>query len=241
MGILDLFSSSPPEKALKLKPKVTQRYGDPLTRQKAIDQLGAMKVPEAVAVLLSRYTITVEPQTTDLEEKEHVFELVSGFRQDAVEPVKEFLRKTDQGSSWAVRLLGGILPETEVVGICTELLTRLGAEYTRSPEKKGVLLHFLEGKDDPRIAPAALPFVTDMSDDIKIASLRVLGPLQYGPAREPILELLVAEETARRVKTAAIQALHQSGFGVQGYREKVEAALQDPYFVDKSGLVKKRG
>ncbi len=43
------------------------------------------------------------------------------------------------------------------------------------------------------------------------------------------------------MKTAAIAALHQSGFGVQGYREKLEALLTDPYFVDKAGQVKKRG
>jgi hypothetical protein len=65
--------------------------------------------------------------------------------------------------------------------------------------------------------------------------------LKYEPAREPILALLTAEETARRVQTAAIAALYDSGFGVQGYREKVESLLADPYFVDRAGIVKKRG
>jgi HEAT repeat protein len=241
VGILDIFGGTGAEKARKLKGKVTQKYGDPTTRQKAISQLGEMKIPEAITSLLSRFTITVEPLTTDADEKEHVFELITSRGEGAVEPVKEFLRTTDSSSSWAVRLLASLLPEPELIAISTELLHRLGATYTRDPEKKLVLIHFLTGKDDPRIAPALLPFLDDMSDDVKIAAIKALAPLRYEPAREPLLNLLTAEDTARRVQTAAIAALHESGFGVQGYREKVESLLGDPYFVDKSGLIKKRG
>ncbi len=242
MGFLDIFGGGPePERALKLKPKITQKYGDPVTRQKAIAQLGEMKCPEAVSVLLARFTVTVEPQTTDADEKDHVFELVSAFRQDAVAPATDFLRKSDQASSWALRVLAAILPEAEVTGVVTDLLKKLGAEYTRNPEKKAVLLQFLEGKDDPRIAPVIVPFVEDMSDDVKIAALKTLGPLKHEAAREPILRVLTAEETAKRVRTAALASLAQAEFGVQGYREKVEALMADPFFIDKSGLVKKRG
>jgi HEAT repeat protein len=241
LGLLDIFSSASPEKAIKLKAKVTQKYGEPSARQKAISQLGDMKFPEAVSSLMARFTITVEPHTTDADEKEHVFQLVTGFGELAVEPVKDFLRKSDLASSWALKILLAIVPETEVIGISTELLQKLGAEYTRNPEKKVVLMNFLEGKDDPRIAPVLVPFIEDMADDVKIAALKALGPLKYEPAREPVLKLLTNPDTARRVATSAIQTLHDSGFGVQGYREKVEAMLQEPFFVDKSGVVKKRG
>ncbi|HYO69943.1 MAG TPA: HEAT repeat domain-containing protein, partial [Archangium sp.] len=105
MGIFDFLGGSGPEKAFKLKSKVTQKYGDPSTRQKALQQLGEMRIPEAVSVLLHRYTITVEPLTTDADEKEHVFELIKGFRQDAIAPVKDFLRKSDHATSWGIRLL----------------------------------------------------------------------------------------------------------------------------------------
>jgi hypothetical protein len=36
-------------------------------------------------------------------------------------------------------------------------------------------------------------------------------------------------------------ALAETGFTVQGYREKVEARLPEGFYVDKSGVVKKRG
>jgi hypothetical protein len=79
-----------------------------------------------------------------------------------------------------------------------------------------------------------------MSDDVKIAALRALGPFKHEPARVPMLTLLTHQETARRVQVAAVTALEASGFGVQGYRERVESLLPEPYFVDRAGLVHKR-
>ncbi len=242
MGIFDFIGGgASPEKAVKLKAKVTQKYGDPATRQKAIEQLGQMNLPEAVMSLMARFTLTVEPATTDADEKDHVLSLVTGFGANAVGPVKEFFNKSDQASSWALRILSALLPEPEVIGICVELLERLAREYSRDPEKKNVVIQFLAEKEDPRIAPAVVPFLEDMGDDVKIAALKSLAPRKFEPAREPMLRLLTGEETARRVQTATVAALAESGFGVQGFREKVEARLAEPYFLDKSGVIKKRG
>jgi hypothetical protein len=268
MGLLDIFGGKGPDRALKLKPKVTQKYGEPTNRQKAIHALGGMAqqedrakareagnekklaelnaqvkemAPAAVGVLLERFKFQVDPATTDADEKDTVFDLICGFDELAVEPVKAFLLRSDQASSWAMRILSALLSESEVVGVATDVLKKLGAEYTRDNEKKLVLLHLVEGKTDPRIADATLPLLEDMADDVKIAALKVLGPLRHEPAREAILKLVTSDDTGKRVRIACIAALHESGFGVQGYREKVEAQLTDPFFVDKSGVVKKRG
>jgi hypothetical protein len=242
VSILDMFGrGSPDEKARKLKAKVVQKYGDPTVRQKAISQLGELRTPEAVRSLMARFTVTVDPHTTDADEKEHVFDLVKAFGRDAVGPVREFLEKNDAASSWALRILESLMSEPELVGVCVDTLRAVGNEYTRDPEKKTVLVHYLTGKHDERIAPVLLAFLEDPSDDVKIAAITALGPLRYEAAREPLLRLVTSGDTARRVQTAAIAALHQSEFGVQGFREKVEAVLPDPYFVDREGLIKRRG
>src|SRR4030081_1804196 len=92
VGILDIFGGSEAQKVKKLKAKVTQKYGDRAVRQKAIEQLGEMNSPEAIASLLARFTITVEPLTTDADGKEHVFSLIKSRGRDSLEPVKEFFR-----------------------------------------------------------------------------------------------------------------------------------------------------
>jgi HEAT repeat protein len=242
VGILDIFGGGKsPERATKLKSKVTQKYGGPEARQKAIQQLGEMDLPEATASLLARFTITVEPATTDTDEKEHVFGLIRSRGEAAVEPVRTFLRRNDQASSWALRLLRDILPADRYVTAVVEHLKEVSEAYTRDPEKKLVLLHEAESLEDPRIAPTVLPLLEDMADDVKIGALRALAPRAYPEARDPMLKLLTAPETARRVQTTAIEAIARSGFGVQGYREKVESLLPEPFFVDKAGILKRRG
>ncbi len=242
MGLFDfLGGGSPADKALKLKQKVTQKYGDPATRQKAIDQLGELGTPEAVAVLLHRFTFAVDPGTTDADEKDIVFNQIVSVGKDAVVPIRDFLRRQDQASSWMLKLLDAILPANEVLELVCEELDKIGGSYTRDPEKKIVMLHYLEGKQSPKIAEIALKVLEDMADDVKLAVLKVLAPLKYEPAREPLLKLLTDEETGKRVQTAALNAIADSQFTVQGYREKVEARLPQGWFVDKSGAVKKRG
>lgn len=242
MGLLDIFKgSSPAEKAQKLKKKITEKYGEAQARQKAIDELVKTGSPDVVPVLMLRFTLLVEPQTTDADEKRMVFDAIVALGEPAVPPVVEFLKKNDAASSWAVKILADILPEPKVIGIVIEELRRLGVEYTRDPEKKEVLLHFLDGKSDPGISDVALAMLKDMSDDVKMAALRTLGSVKDPKAREPILELLVNDDTARRVQTRCVEVLHDCGFEVQGFREKVEKRLPDGYSVDKAGHLKKRG
>jgi hypothetical protein len=301
MGLFDIFKrSTPAQTAQKLKKKVTEKSHSTQSadgRQKAIATLIETRSPDVVPVLMQRFTILVDPQTTDAEEKRMVFDaliepaeelhalkarletLAAKHRQTAEAPqrregaaqkeldalvaeqratevelgkaqvrvdataakVVDFLKKSESASSWAVKILAEILPEEKVLSIVTEELRRLGVEYTRDPEKKEVLLHFLDGKKDPQIGDVALALLKDMSDDVKISALRTLASVKEPRAREPVLELLVHDETAKRVQTRCVEFLHETGLEVQGFREKVEKRLADPYFLDKSGLVKKRG
>lgn len=242
MGLLDFFGGgTPAQKAQKLKSKITQKYGDATARQKAIATLGEMASPEAVPVLMQRFTILVDPQTTDADEKQAVMHYICDLERDAVPPVVDFLTRSEAASSWALRILGQILPREEVNAIIIAELKRLGAEYTRDPEKKTVLLQALEGQTDEGIGEVAMALLHDMSDDVKIAALKTVASVKYEPAREEILTLLTTDETAKRVQTACLQALFETGFQVQGFREKVEARCADPWSVDRAGNVKKRG
>ncbi len=243
MGFLNslLGGGTPAEKAQRLKSKALQKYGDPASRQKALQQLADLRHPDALPVLLQRFTLNVDPQTTDAEEKQHAFDSVVELGRDALPAVRDFLRKSEQASSWAVKLLSALLTEEEVVGVVTEELEHLGNAYTRDPEKKEVLLRFLEDKRDYRVGAVLLPLLSDMSDDVKMAALTTLTSVKYEPAREPVIELLIAEDTARRVQNACAQLLATTGWPVQGYREKVEGHLPERYSLDKAGVVKKRG
>lgn len=85
-----------------------------------------------------------------------------------------------------------------------------------------------------------VPFLEDMSDDVKIAALKALGVFKYEPAREPMLKLLTADETARRVQTSVLSALAEGGFSVEGYQEKVQPLLVEPYALGNDQRIQRR-
>ncbi len=241
MAISDFFTAE--GKLRRMGKKVTEKYGPPENRQQVIEQLAQMGTPEALGVLLMRFTITSDPSITDAEEKQRVFELIVDAGEKSVGPLEQFVRRQDS-VSWALRALAELLPPAQVNDTALAELLRLGAEYTRDPEKKIQLINWLADHrgetPDPKVGPALLPFLGDMSDDVKLAALRALVLDKLDAAREPMLQALVDPDQSARVRQSLLGALADCGFAVQGYREKVEALVQEPYYVDKSGTLKRR-
>lgn len=240
MGIFDFFARDAASRAARLKPKLTQRYGDPGARQKAIRALAALATVEAIAVLLLRFTFAVEPQTTDADEKAQAFEGITAHRELAVAPTKEFLVKNDNASSWMLRILEAILPDGEVVSIALGELNRLGSGYSRDSEKKEVLIHYLGEKRDERIGPCVLQLLNDMSDDVKAAALRTLAKVNYADAWPSVVELLTHVDTAKRVKAECAQALADASVPLGDKRALVEPHLPANFSTDRAGVVRRK-
>jgi HEAT repeat protein len=241
MAFTDYFTKQ--GKVKRLGKRLTEKFGPPENRQKAIAVLAEMGTPEAISALLLRFTINSDSRITDAEEKQVVCDHLVAAGEDAVTPLRTFLREKNS-VSWAVRTLAEIVPAEALLDLVLQELQRLANEYSRDPEKKVQLLHWLTEHHvavDPRLGAAAQPFLGDMSDDVKIAALAVLLQQKDPGVREPLLQALVDEDQSARVRKELTSALADLGAGVQGYREKVEAVIQEPYFVDKAGLLKKRG
>jgi hypothetical protein len=268
LGIFDFFSSKSEGKGglRKQAQKITEKYGPPENRQKVIQQLAEMSAPEALSVLCLRFTIRADPGITDDEEKENVRTILARCGERAVGPVKEFLEAQESGISWGLRVLAELRPASDVIAIVLRLLHRLGREYSRDPEKKLVPLSWLaehhgdlsqarapagtEGgvanaePEEPRpdVDETLLPLLEDFSDDVRIATVRVLAqqPLT-DRTRVALVELFLRDKDNARVRGEVLQALAELKADVKGYRPSVEALLVEPYYLDKEGQVKKRG
>ena len=240
MGLFDAFSS-PERKVKSLQKKVTERYGPPENRQRAIDQLIEMATPDAIAALIMRFTAKAEPSITDEEEKDRVFRAIVDFGEKSAQPLQDFVRNSDVAVSWALKALTQLVAQERVADVCLENLKRLGPDYTRDPEKKTVLIGHLAASTDPKVVEGLIPFLEDPADEVRIAAANVLGQHKDERSRQPLLESLVRQDQGKRVVASVAEALWRTGAGVQGYREKAEAILPEPYFVDKAGIVKKRG
>jgi HEAT repeat protein len=248
MGLFGLFGSKEEREqgALrKLARKVTERYGPPENRQKAIEQLGEMGTEASLATLCLRFTIRSEPGITDDEEKETARRILVETGDPARPAIERFVREQEDGISWGLRALAEIAP-ARLLAVLVENLAKLGREYTRDPEKKIVLLTWLRehhaGETDPAVAEALLPLLEDFSDDVRISATRAFATLAPSDAaREPLIQLLLRDRDNARVRGEVLETLAALGADVKGFRPSVEALLVEPFFLDREGRVKKRG
>ncbi|HSD21002.1 MAG TPA: HEAT repeat domain-containing protein [Anaeromyxobacter sp.] len=249
MGLFDLFGSKEERErgALKkLAKRVTERYGPPENRQKAIQQLGDMGTPAALSTLCLRFTVRAEPGITDDEEKETARRILVDAREAGVGPAEAFVREQESGIAWGLRALAEVVPAERVLEIVVRELARLGREYTRDPEKKLVLLTWLvehhAGATSGELEGALLPLLEDFSDDVRISATRALAHLAPSEAgRDALIQLLLRDRDNARVRGEVLDALAQLGADVKGHRPTVEALLVEPFFLDREGRVKKRG
>ena len=249
MGLFDLFGSREERErgALRrLVKKVTERYGPPENRQKAIDQLGELGTPAALGALCQRFTVRAEPGISDDEEKEAARRILVAAGTTAVAPIEQFVREQESGIAWGLRALADILPHEKVSEIVLRELERLSREYSRDPEKKLTLLTWLVehhgGVIAAEVERALLPLLEDFSDDVRIGALRALAALAAGEAvREGLILLMLRDRENARVRGEVFEALARMGADVKGYRPSVEALLVEPFYLDRDGRVKKRG
>ncbi len=249
MGLFGLFGSKEEraEGALrKLAKKVTERYGPPENRQKAIDQLADMATPAALSTLCLRFTVRAEPGITDDEEKEHARRILADAGEVALGPLERFIREQDAGVAWGLRAIADIAAPQRTLEISVREIARLGREYTRDPEKKLVLLTWLvehhAGAKSAELEPALLPLLEDFSDDVRIGATRAIAALAPGEkARDALIELLLRDRDNARVRGEVLDALARLGADVKGHRPSVEALLVEPFYLDREGRVKKRG
>ncbi len=249
MGLFDLFASREDREKHqldKLAKKLTEKYGPPENRQKVIDQLGGMGTPAALKTLCLRFTVRAEPGITDDEEKETARRILVDAGDAAVAPISEFIHAQEDGIAWGLRALAAIVPPERVLEVVVRELERLGREYTRDPEKKLVLLTWVTehhaGAAQEGLEAALLALLEDFSDDVRITAARALAALGPGEkARDGLIQLLLRDRDNARVRGEVLDALARLGADVKGFRPSVEALLVEPFYLDKEGVVKKRG
>jgi len=238
---LDLFVSREKREAKRIRDlakRAQEKYGDPALRTRALEGLRDIGTPEAISALLQRFTVRTEPGITDAEEKEYTLEILQGFGDRAVEPVIEFLERSESGISWAVRCLQSLVDRGRLVDALCRILERLAAQYARAPDKKVTLLKLLGEQDDERVAETAALFLDDPSDDVRMAALSTIRARQAREIAPQIVECLLSAESPR-VRSACAEVLAEFGTELGERAEPVRAALPDGFQVDKSGVLRR--
>ena len=213
-----------------------ERYAQHEARMEAADKLRDIGTPEAIYGLTRRFSATSENLGTDQEEKKRIQDVLVEFGDDAIEPLKRYMRNYDK-VTWAIDALKRLLPKDQLVPFLFELLAEGDAVRIRG-EKATQIITALSNLNDPEIVEGVIPCLKSPDDTVRFASVECLEAYADERAREPLLETLVSpEEDSMRVKMRIAETLEKLGWDVKGYRKKVESALPEQFRVTSKGRV----
>ncbi len=243
MGLFDRFKGGAKERprsnpAAKWADRIERRAQN-YDRQEAIQALADLGTPEAVEVLLKRFTFVIDPSITDQEEKDAAFRGVLRAGKGAVEPVRAFAAKAES-LAWPMKILKELVDEGEYVDELLRWLSRWDTEYAKFVEPKVQLLAELGERRHAHIRDAVERFLEDVNEPARFHAVVALLA-QEDPAATPALAHLLGEEESVRVRNKIADGLAARGWPVPAdERDGVRKALPSGFTVDSTGKVIKR-
>ncbi|HXV60614.1 MAG TPA: HEAT repeat domain-containing protein [Vicinamibacteria bacterium] len=216
--------------------KLLERYAQHDMRMEAAEKLRAIGTPEAIYGLARRFSATSENLGIDQEEKKAIQDLLVAFGDEAVEPLKRYIRGHDK-VTWAIDALARLVSNDALVPFLFEVL-KDGDPVRIRGEKATQILKALENLGEPSAVERILPCLKSPDDTVRYAAIECLQAYGDELSREPLLEALVdPREDSVRVKIRIGEAFEKLAWDVKGYRKKVEAALPEPFRVNSKGRV----
>jgi HEAT repeat protein len=202
----------------------------------AAEKLQSIGTPEAIYGLARRFSAISENLGIDQEEKKHVQNILVGFGDKAVEPLKRYIRSHDQ-VTWAIDALRDLVPRDTMLSFLLDVLKGGDPVYIRG-EKAEQILRALEHLGDSEVVPGVIPCLRSPDDTVRFAAVECLAAYGDERAHEPLLEALVhPDEDSARVKMRIVETLEKADWDVKGYRKRVEALLPPPFRVSSKGRV----
>jgi hypothetical protein len=128
--------------------KLSQRYAQHEARMEAADKLQEIATPEAIYGLARRFSATSENLGIDQEEKKHVQDVLVGFGDKAIEPLKRYIKNHDQ-VTWAIDALKELMAAEKLIPFLLQILRGGDPIYIRG-EKANQILKALENLGDRR-------------------------------------------------------------------------------------------
>ncbi len=236
MALKDLFrKKSPIEKAEK---DLCEPYAQPEVRRGAMSQLLEIGTDAAYRSLLKRFKFNSHGNIADESEKRDLVGHLVAVGEDAVEPIKDFVRK-EKAILFPLRALSQIVSREEYVAFVVETLKAIDPLDHRLTESKRVLITVLGDLSAKDHLSDVLPYLGDHHDDVQVQAIEVLERFELDEPG-PLAKLCTDETHSARVQRRAAQALEHLKLNVKSAFEAFNDELKKEYTLGKKGtLVKK--
>lgn len=242
MGFFGLFGGNKaptPAAIKKYAERVANKRLQAPDRWEAIRALAGMKTAESVAALLIRFTFYVEPSITDQEEKDAAFEAVIDAGDVSVAPIKTFMAKSES-IAWPLKMLDRLLSPEQVNSELLELLTKMGVEYERDPQRKSQVLSALGERKDARIVEAVERFLADFDESSRFAAAGAILAQDNAEAGKGALLGQFEKEDSVRVRVRILEGFVERGWTLGDRADALRAKLPAGFAIDPKGGLHKR-
>ncbi len=227
MSFFDFFLSEE-KKITKNRHRLTSRDSQPEDRETAARWLAENGKPKAILALLSRFDMKLDHQLHDKGEKEFVSSIVLELGDDAIKPLRSWLKQCKQVGI-PLQLLSDLSDEETTMQTVYKLLAAELARDDFKPVKKNALLVWLTDHQHPGAIEAAAPFLDDFDENVRCSAAEVLI-VQQDPAAAEILATRFTneEEDSNRLRHRIAEIFAARRWEVPD-PEAFEAHLPDGY------------
>lgn len=218
--------------------KLTNPYVQHEDRMRAAETLVQMNTDESLFNLLKRYDITLDKSYLDMDEKVYVKDLMVGRGKAAVEPIRRFLKVTEN-VNWPERILSYILSEeAEVIGVLLDVLDSLKDSGDMKGPQRARLLSLFTKYQDARIAKAVLPFLYDFDEGVRVTAAEVLDAQGDPAMREELFAVMTGpEEESVRVRRRILEIFVHHNWSVAEWLDTVAGWLPDGFAIEGDRIV----
>lgn len=241
MALFGLFGKKSETSLIKKHgERAANKRAQAIDRWEAIQALASQHTAEGVEALLPRFGFRVDPSITDEEEKEAAFQGILESGDEAVAPVKAYLRRAE-AIAWPLKILDRLAGPEDVVSELLAVLADMDTEYERDPSRKIDILATLEERQDARIVDVAARFLEDANETVRFSAVGAIYAQDAADAaRDGLVACFCQEESVRirnRILEGFVQREWQPGDRVADMRPKVP----DGFLIDRAGKLSKRG
>ena len=227
--VFGLFSK---EKSLQ---RTIERATNKLSQQP--DRWGAMEKlrdegsEEALYGLCKRFGITSMKGVEDEQEKNWVVDTLVAKGPVAEQPLRRFL-KSAQHLAFPLKVLERICNKDRALEIVDELLAIETPGYTRDPERRMDLIHWLAewpAVTSTEVVPRVQPYLADFDENVRYAAIDGIAHHEVALAGPALVAALVRpEEESGRVKRRIAEVLAEHKIPLGEHEAKVGPLLVGP-------------
>jgi hypothetical protein len=206
--VFGLFSK---DKALKRAiEKATNKLAQQQDRWGALEKLKEDSSEEALYGLCRRFGITSMKSSEDETEKNWVVDTLIEKGAMVLPPLRRYMKNATQ-LAFPLRVLEGIADKAQVLEVIDELFAVEKPGYTRQPEKRIDLIHWLseyKAATDAEVVSRLAPYVSDFDENARFAAIDGIAGRDAALIAEPLIgNLLRPDEESGRIKLKIVEVL----------------------------------